>query len=222
MWNRRRAGLEKNLIAKPNAHFDNRDRLMQSIALEPQTLLMAYSQGAFPMTDRDGTTRWYTADPRGILPLARFHIPRTLAQVVRQNRFEIRINHDFEGVMRACMHTRPDGSWISERLIDVYTELHSHGHAHSVECWRDGELAGGLYGVSLGGAFFGESMFHFHRDASKVALVHLVDRLKERGYELLDTQASTQHLRRFGCVDIRAEQYMKLLRIALAKTCTFK
>ena len=119
------------------------------------------------------------------------------------------------------MLTRPDGSWISERLIDVYSELHGQGHAHSVECWRDGELAGGLYGVSLGGAFFGESMFHFQRDASKVALVHLVNRLRERGYELLDTQASTQHLRRFGCIDIRAEQYMKLLRNAIAKPCRF-
>jgi leucyl/phenylalanyl-tRNA--protein transferase len=194
---------------------------MQSIALEPQTLLMAYSQGAFPMTDRDGTTRWYTADPRGILPLDRFHVPRSLAQVVRQNHFEIRTDHDFEAVMRACMITRPDGSWISERLIDVYCELHAKGHAHSVECWRDGEMAGGLYGVSLPGAFFGESMFHFQRDASKVALVHLVNRLRDRGYELLDTQASTAHLRRFGCIDIRAEQYMKLLRAALSKHCTF-
>ena len=194
---------------------------MQSIALEPQTLLVAYSQGAFPMTDRDGTTRWYTADPRGILPLDRFHIPHSLAQVVRQNRFDVRIDHDFEAIMRACMITRPDGSWISERLIDVYCELHRQGYAHSVECWRDGEIAGGLYGVSLGGAFFGESMFHFQRDASKVALVHLVSRLRERGYELLDTQASTQHLRRFGCIDIRAEQYMKLLRTAMAKNCKF-
>ncbi|CAN5332067.1 leucyl/phenylalanyl-tRNA--protein transferase [soil metagenome] len=194
---------------------------MQSIALEPQTLLVAYSQGAFPMTDRDGTTRWYTADPRGILPLDRFHVPHSLAQLVRQNRFELRVDHDFQGVMRACMKTRPDGSWISERLIDVYCALHKQGHAHSVECWRGGEIAGGLYGVSLGGAFFGESMFHFQRDASKVALVHLVDRLKSRGYVLLDTQASTQHLRRFGCVDIRAEQYMKLLRAALSKDCSF-
>lgn len=173
------------------------------------------------MTDRDGTTRWYTADPRGILPLERFHVPRSLAQVVRQNRFQIRIDHSFETVMRNCMSARPDGSWISERLIDVYVQLHRQGHAHSVESWRGGELAGGLYGVSLGGAFFGESMFHHQRDASKVALVHLVDRLRERGYLLLDTQATTQHLRRFGCVDVRADDYMKRLRAALAKQCTF-
>jgi len=194
---------------------------MQSIALEPETLLVAYSQGAFPMTDRDGTMRWYTADPRGILPLDRFHVPHTLGQIVRQNRFELRINHDFEAVMRACMNSRPEGSWISERLVEVYTALHAMGHAHSVECWQAGELAGGLYGVSLGAAFFGESMFHYQRDASKVALVHLVERLRERRFELLDTQASTQHLRRFGCVDIRAADYMKRLKSALAKHCTF-
>jgi leucyl/phenylalanyl-tRNA--protein transferase len=194
---------------------------MQSIALEPETLLVAYSQGAFPMTDRDGTTRWYTADPRGILPLDRFHVSRSLAQVVRQQRFQIRVNTDFQAVMRACMTARPEGSWISERLVEVYTELHRLGHAHSVESWRDGELVGGLYGVSLGGAFFGESMFHYHRDASKVALVHLIDRLRQRGYELLDTQATTSHLRRFGCVDIRAEEYMKRLKSAIEKPCTF-
>jgi leucyl/phenylalanyl-tRNA--protein transferase len=194
---------------------------MQSIALDTQTLLMAYSQGAFPMTDRDGTTRWYTADPRGILPLDRFHVPRTLRQIVRQNRFDVRFNTRFQDVMRACMTTRADGSWISPRLIEVYTELHRLGHAHSVEAWRDGELVGGLYGVSLGGAFFGESMFHHQRDASKVALVHLVQRLRDRGYVLLDTQATTGHLRRFGCVDVRAEQYMKLLKRAIAKECTF-
>jgi leucyl/phenylalanyl-tRNA--protein transferase len=173
------------------------------------------------MTDRDGTTRWYTADPRGVLPLDRFHIPKSLQQIIKQSRFEIRIDHDFESVMRACMESRPDGTWISERLVDVYTELHRQGFAHSVECWRGGELAGGLYGVSLGAAFFGESMFHRQRDASKVALAHLVDRLREKNYELLDTQASTSHLRRFGCVDIRADQYMKLLKSALAKRCAF-
>src|SRR4051794_6382827 len=194
---------------------------MQSIALEPETLLVAYSQGAFPMTDRDGTTRWYTADPRGILPLDRFHCPRSLRQIVKQKRFEIRIDTQFESVMRACMRSRPDGTWISERLIQVYVELHRQSHAHSVECWRGGEMVGGLYGVSLGAAFFGESMFHTQRDASKVALVHLVHRLRDRGYALLDTQATTQHLRRFGCVDIRAEKYMKLLQSALTKSCTF-
>ena len=194
---------------------------MQTITLDPETLLVAYAQGAFPMTDRDGTTRWYTADPRGVLPLEQFHIPRTLRQTLRQRKFEVRINHDFEATMRACMTARPDGSWISEPLISVYSRLHELGFAHSVEAWHEGVLAGGLYGVSLGGAFFGESMFHYERDASKVCLVHLVDRLRERKFELLDTQASTDHLRRFGCIDISATEYLKRLRGALSKQREF-
>jgi leucyl/phenylalanyl-tRNA--protein transferase len=194
---------------------------MQTIMLDPETLLVAYAQGAFPMTDRDGTTRWYTADPRGVLPLDRFHIPRTLRQTLRQRRFEVRFDSDFEGTMRACMTTRPDGSWISEPLIAVYSRLHELGFAHSVEAWHEGELAGGLYGVSLGGAFFGESMFHHQRDASKVCLVHLVQRLRERGFELLDTQANTDHLRRFGCIDIPATEYLRRLRAALSKRREF-
>lgn len=173
------------------------------------------------MTDPDGRVRWYTADPRGILPLEMFHVPHTLGQIVKQERFEIRINHGFEAVMRACMENRAEGSWISPKLIRAYLRLHEMGFAHSVEAWREGELAGGLYGVSLGGAFFGESMFHRQRDASKVALVHLVERLRERGYELLDTQASTPHLKRFGCIEIPAEEYLKRLDQALKKQCRF-
>lgn len=192
----------------------------QSFALDPETLLVAYSQGAFPMTDRDGTTRWYTADPRGILPLDAFHVPRTLRQVVQQSRFEIRFDTSFGTVMRACMELRTEGSWISEQLIDVYCRLHETGFAHSVESWQNDELVGGLYGVSMGGAFFGESMFYRVRDASKVALVHLVARLRERGYELLDTQASTPHLQRFGCVEIRATDYLRRLKQALSRQCT--
>ena len=191
------------------------------MTLDPETLLQAYSQGAFPMTDRDGQTRWYTADPRGILPLEKFHIPGTLRQVVRQGRFEIRINYDFPGTMRACMNVRREGSWISEDLVRVYSQLHDLGFAHSVEAWEDDEPAGGLYGVSLGAAFFGESMFHYKRDASKVALVHLVERLRERKFELLDTQATTQHLRRFGCVDIPAPEYIARLNRALKRRCEF-
>jgi leucyl/phenylalanyl-tRNA---protein transferase len=191
------------------------------IALDPETLLQAYSQGAFPMTDRDGHTRWYTADPRGILPLEQFHIPHTLGQTVRQGKLEIRINYDFPATMRACMNVRREGSWISDDLVRVYTQLHELGYAHSVEAWHKGELAGGLYGVSLGAAFFGESMFHYQRDASKVALVHLVNRLRERGFELLDTQATTQHLRRFGCIDIPASDYMVRLHRALKRRCEF-
>ena len=192
---------------------------MSSARLDPETLLSAYAQGVFPMADRDGTIRLYTADPRGIIPLDAFHVPQTLRQLVRKppdrGGFEVRVNHDFEATMRACMETRDVGSWINPELVRAYTRLHDLGYAHSVEAWRDGELAGGLYGVSLGAAFFGESMFHRARDASKVALVHLVTRLRERKFELLDTQATTPHLRRFGCVDITAREYMARLRKAL-------
>src|SRR3954453_7199147 len=154
--------------------------MSHSVRLDPETLLAAYSQGVFPMADRDGAIRWYSADPRGILPLDRFHIPETLAALVRQNKFELRINSDFEATMRGCMLARRDGTWIDEKLVAAYTRLHKLGFAHSVETWLNGELAGGLYGVSLAAAFFGESMFHKARDASKVALVHLVDRLRQR------------------------------------------
>jgi len=190
--------------------------------LSPQVLLGAYAQGAFPMTDQDGVTRWYTADPRGVLPFEQFHIPRTLRQLLKKDPppFEIRINHDFEATMRGCMTQRTD-TWISDDLIRAYVRLHHLGFAHSVEAWKDGQLAGGLYGVSLGAAFFGESMFHRVTDASKVALVHLVHRLRERGYELLDSQATTDHLRKFGCVDIPADEYLKRLDRALQKARSF-
>src|SRR5438477_533968 len=161
----------------------------KKIDLDPETLLSAYAQGIFPMAERDGSIRFYTADPRGVIPLdppQAFHVPGTLRQVVRQGRFKIRINHDFPATMRGCMKNRPGGTWINEELIAAYLRLHEMGFAHSVEAWHEGELAGGLYGVSLGGAFFGESMFHRKSDASKVALVHLVERLRARGFELLD------------------------------------
>jgi leucyl/phenylalanyl-tRNA---protein transferase len=173
------------------------------------------------MADRDGLVRWYTADPRGVFPLNHFHVPKSLAQIVRQSKFEIRIDHDFEHVMSACAAQRHGGTWINEELVAAYVRLHQLGFAHSVEAWQDNELAGGLYGVSLGGAFFGESMFHTRPNASKVALVHLVDRLRLRGYELLDTQATTPHLRQFGCIDIPAGKYLQLLRKALVRKCEF-
>jgi leucyl/phenylalanyl-tRNA--protein transferase len=189
--------------------------------LDPQTLVAAYAQGVFPMADRAGMICWYTADPRGILPLNSFHIPGTLKAVIRKGKFEIRVNFDFQATMRGCMEARAGGTWINETLIAAYTRLHHMGLAHSVEAWLDGQLAGGLYGVSLGAAFFGESMFHRVTDASKVALVALVNRLNERGYELLDTQATTDHLRKFGAIDIPAEDYLRRLKKALVKPCEF-
>jgi leucyl/phenylalanyl-tRNA--protein transferase len=197
---------------------------MPFLRLDPKSLLQAYARGAFPMADRHGAIHFYTADPRGIIPLSpaeAFHVPGTLRQTLRQGKFEVRINHDFAATMRACMEARRGRTWINERLVAAYQGLHQIGHAHSVEAWQGGELAGGLYGVSLGAAFFGESMFHRKTDASKVALIHLVQRLRERGYELLDTQDTTPHLRRFGCIDIPASEYLCRLESALTRECTF-
>lgn len=194
------------------------------IDLDPETLLSAYAQGIFPMADRDGKIRFYTADPRGIIPLDhRFHIPGTLRQLLKKSPpiFEVRINFDFVATMRACMEARPEGTWISHELIAAYSRLHQLGFAHSVEVWRGDQLVGGLYGVSLGAAFFGESMFHREPDASKVALVHLVQRMRERGFELLDSQATTSHLRRFGAIDVPAVDYLVQLRKAMKKRCEF-
>jgi len=191
--------------------------------LDARTLLSAYMEGVFPMADANGEIRYYAADPRGILPLESFHVPQTLARLVRKQPpvFDIRINFDFRETMRGCMTGHGGTSWIVPKLIDAYCDLHEMGFAHSVEAWFDGKLAGGLYGVSLGGAFFGESMFTRVRDASKVCLVTLVNRLKERGYKLLDTQATTTHLIRFGAINIPATEYESRLREALAVKCTF-
>lgn len=176
------------------------------------------------MTDADGVTRWYTADPRGVLPLDHFHCPKNLAQLVRQRKFEVRVDSDFESVMRGCRDAdRPDssGGWIGEELIRSYAQLHKTGFAHSVEAWQDGRLVGGLYGVALGSAFFGESMFHVVPNASKVCLVYLVDRLRGRGYTLLDTQMVTGHMKQFGCVYVPAREYEAKLTAALEGTCSF-
>ncbi len=193
--------------------------MCQAARLDPQTLLSAYAQGAFPMADSDGQIRWYSADPRGVIPLDGFRIPRTLRPLLRRSEaeggFDLRVDCDFSGSMRACMRQRLEQTWINERLIEAYSSLHRLGFAHSVEAWRSGRLVGGLYGVSLGAAFFGESMFHLEPDASKVALVHLVQRLRSRGYHLLDTQASNPHLQRFGCIEIPASEYAIRLKAAL-------
>ncbi len=195
--------------------------MRSSVSLDPQTLLSAYAQGVFPMADRGGVIRWFTADPRGIFPLDTFHVPRTLRQIVRQKKFDVRINHDFAATMRACKTSRAGETWISEPLIEAYTRLHHLGFAHSVESYVNDQLVGGLYGVSLGAAFFGESMFHIAPNASKVALVHLIERLRERKYELLDTQATTAHLEQFNCLEIPATDYERLLHKALQRSCRF-
>lgn len=187
--------------------------------LTPELLISAYAQGIFPMGVA-GRIRWFSPDARAIIPLESFHASKTLLATVRRGVFEIRINTAFAAVMRHCAD-RDEGSWITPSILRAYGALHELGLAHSVEAWRGGELSGGLYGVALGGAFFGESMFHRQRDASKVALVALVERLRERGFTLLDVQWSTDHLRRFGCVEIPREVYLCALAAAINRQCTF-
>jgi leucyl/phenylalanyl-tRNA---protein transferase len=166
-----------------------------------------------------GEIQWHSPDPRAIFDLEEFHIPRSLSLTIKKKHFEIEIDREFETVMRRCGER--EETWISEGLLQSYVELHRLGLAHSVECWREEKLVGGLYGVSIAGAFFGESMFSIERNASKVALVHLVDRLKERKYELLDTQFLTPHLARFGAKEIRRTEYLMRLEKALSKKCVF-
>ncbi|GMU21236.1 MAG: leucyl/phenylalanyl-tRNA--protein transferase [Phycisphaerae bacterium] len=183
------------------------------MTLTPELLLSAYIQGIFPM-DVSGTIQWFSPDPRAIIPLEGFVVSRSLRQAWRRGQFEIRVNSAFEAVIRACAQ-REEETWISEEIIAGYTRLHELGWAHSVESWREGELAGGLYGVAVGGAFFGESMFHRQTDASKIALVALVERMRERGFVLLDIQFMTEHLARFGAVEIPRREYLRRLEAAI-------
>ena len=183
-------------------------------------LLMAYRQGLFPMAvDDEGEIGWFSPDPRAIIPVdERFHIGHGLRRALKRGRFEIRFDADFEGVMKACA-TRHGKTWISKQILHSYRRLHEEGYAHSVEAWREGRLAGGLYGVRIGGAFFGESMFHDETDASKVALVALVTRMRERGFALLDTQWTTPHLRQFGAFEMPRAEYLDRLSRAIELPC---
>jgi leucyl/phenylalanyl-tRNA---protein transferase len=181
--------------------------------IEPDFLLKAYRLGIFPMAMQDGEIAWFSPDPRGIIPLDGFHIPHGLRRSLKRDAFEIRINTQFRGVVSGCADR--SSTWIDDSILTSYGRLHEMGYAHSVETWSDGELVGGLYGVALGGAFFGESMFSRVTDASKVALVYLVERMKARRFQLLDTQWSTPHLKRFGCIDIPRVRYLRLLDQAL-------
>ena len=189
------------------------------IEITPEVLLKAYACGIFPMAEsaEDPTLYWIEPEQRGIIPLERFHVPARLARTVRAEAFTIRINHDFDAVLAGCAEPRPGRTrtWINARIRTLYRKLHDIGHCHSVEAYAGDELAGGLYGVNLGCAFFGESMFHRARDASKVALVHLVARLRTGGFKLLDTQYVTDHLKTFGAMEVSRRQYGKLLEAAL-------
>lgn len=193
--------------------------------LTADVLLRAYAYGVFPMAE-DSTSQelfWIDPEERGILPLDAFHLPRRLRKTVRQNPFTIRVDTAFRQVMEACAASRPgrEGTWINDQILSLYTELHEKGFAHSVECWQGGKLVGGLYGVRLGAAFFGESMFSEVKDASKVALVHLVARLRHGGFLLLDTQFVTDHLAQFGAVEIPRADYKLLLQRAVTQQGDF-
>ena len=193
---------------------------MHAPRLTPEIVLSAYAQGLFPMAERrdDPTLYWVSPEKRGIFPLDAFHVPRRLQRTVRADAFTVTVDTAFEEVLRGCAAPAPgrEESWINGEILRLYTALHTSGHAHSVESWQGGKLVGGLYGVKLGAAFFGESMFSRQTDASKVALVHLVARLKRGGFKLLDAQFLTQHLARFGAVESPHTEYLARLARALA------
>jgi leucyl/phenylalanyl-tRNA---protein transferase len=195
------------------------------VTLTPELLLEAYAAGIFPMAEGADDRELFWVDPvrRGVLPLDGFHVPRRLARTLRGGRFEIRCDSAFEAVMRSCAAASDDRpqTWINDEIVTLYTELFRRGAAHSVESWLDGELVGGLYGVHLGAVFFGESMFSRVTDASKVALVHLVARLRQGGFTLLDTQFVTEHLQRFGAIEIPRREYHSRLQAALARRAYF-
>ena len=194
-------------------------------AFDARDLLDCYARGVFPMADAREDSRVFLIDPerRGVIPLQGFHVPRRLARTVRADLFDVRVNTAFHEVVLACAASGPGRmeTWINRPIEQLYLELHGIGHAHSVECWEDGELVGGLYGVSLMGAFFGESMFSRRRDASKVALVHLVARLIAGGYRLLDAQFMTEHLAQFGAREVARTEYRRRLAVALKVDADF-
>ena len=193
--------------------------------IDAEVLLRAYAYGVFPMAESRDDPQLYWIDPeaRGILPLENFHVPKRLRRTIRQQPFDVRIDTAFRETMLGCAESAPDrdGTWINDKIVKLYCELHERGRAHSVECWQGSLLVGGLYGVSLGGAFFGESMFSRATDASKVALVYLVARLIRGGYRLLDTQFVTSHLSQFGAVEISRDEYRVRLFDATGEDADF-
>jgi leucyl/phenylalanyl-tRNA--protein transferase len=190
--------------------------------ITPEVLLRAYACGIFPMAESadDPTLFWVEPEMRGVIPLDGFRISSRLARTVRSDAFTVTVDTAFKAVIAGCAAPQAgrEDTWINKRIRDLYGGLHALGHCHSVEVWQDGDLAGGLYGVNLGRAFFGESMFHRTRDASKIALVHLVARLKLGGFELLDTQFLTDHLTTFGATEVPQERYGKLLASAVRQS----
>ena len=187
--------------------------------IDARLLIHAYCNATFPMAMDDGKIAWFSPDPRTIIPIEGFHVPHGLKRTLKKAPFEVRIDGAFEAVMQRCGER--EETWINDEILASYVNLHRMGFAHSVEAYQEGELVGGLYGVAIGGAFFGESMFHAVRDASKVALHALVTRLRERGFSLLDTQWMTPHLATFGAVEIPRARYRQMLEESVRKECRF-
>jgi leucyl/phenylalanyl-tRNA--protein transferase len=194
-------------------------RLSHTAAITPEILLRAYAAGLFPMAESadDPEIFWVQPEMRGVIPLDDFHLSKSLAKTIRKRPFDIRFNTNFDQVIAKCGEPAPDrpSTWINPLILMLYKELHRLGYAHSVEAWEGEELVGGLYGVSLGSAFFGESMFSRRTDASKICLAYLVERLREKGFSLLDTQFTTDHLKTFGAIDVPKRDYEKLLDQAM-------
>jgi leucyl/phenylalanyl-tRNA---protein transferase len=215
--------LEREGVSRLNKIMANRESAL--IDITPEVLLKAYSCGIFPMAESadDPALYWIEPERRGVIPLDRFHVPERLARTVRSDRFTVYVDRDFDAVIDGCAQPKPGRTrtWINRRICQLYRKLYERGDCHTVEAYDGDELVGGLYGVSLGRAFFGESMFHRARDASKVALVHLVARLRAGHYRLLDTQFVTEHLRTFGAIEVSRPVYHKLLDAALVGQADF-
>ena len=189
--------------------------------LEPETLLCAYQQGIFPWFDEDTPILWWSPDPRAILEFDNLYISKRLARTIRTNKFQVTFNQDFDAVVKGCTYRPEEGTWITPEVANAYGEFHRRGHAHSVEVWQQGVLVGGLYGVAIGGLFAGESMFSTVSDASKIALVALVSRLKEKGYQLFDLQIINEHTATMGATEIPRDDYLARVKTAIKKDICF-
>jgi leucyl/phenylalanyl-tRNA--protein transferase len=189
--------------------------------LEPETLLSAYQQGIFPWFDEDTPILWWSPDPRAILEFDNLYISKRLARTIRTNKFQVTFNQDFDAVVQGCTYRPEEGTWITPEVANAYGEFHRRGHAHSVEVWQQGVLVGGLYGVAIGALFAGESMFSTVSDASKVALVALVSRLKEKGYQLFDLQIINEHTSMMGATEIPRDDYLARVKLAIQLKITF-
>ena len=201
------------------------DKISNQSSLTPANIIKAYSIGIFPMAENhsDKNIFWIDPEKRGILPLECLHVSKSLRKTLRREHFHVTYNHNFDHIIKECARlssTRSE-TWINQEIIEAYTDLHKMGYAHSVECWKKDKIVGGLYGISLGGAFFGESMFSRESNASKISLVHLVALLKDRGFVLLDTQFTTDHLEKMGVIEISRKTYHKKLQYALLKSASF-